>query len=60
MYEVFRCLGCQNVFSMDDKERIEFCESGNSTIKCPKCGCVGLDIITCIDADKMIKNVLNV
>lgn len=60
MYEVFECLRCLNVFSMNDEERIKYCKSGKGPISCPECGCWGLDRITCVDASKIIANVQNV
>jgi len=60
MYEVFECLRCCNVFSMTDEERIAFCKSGRSTITCPKCGCYGIEILTCIETSKIIKNVRSI
>ena len=43
MYEVFECLRCRHIFDMTDEARKEYTTNGGSLIKCPVCGCVGVD-----------------
>lgn len=43
MYQAYKCLRCGHTFDMTDEARKAFCKAGGSVIRCPECGCVGLD-----------------